>query len=119
MFKQTPVLRRLEATRRQARFFEDRPESVSGAGVILTPRGGHRARSGSADYQIEARAQEILKLRVRVHFRLGLTCGEHGARGGHKPCTYGAGRDAGVIRQRRVANLSSFIPAFSPAYKLP
>jgi len=61
MFKQTPVLRWLEATRRQARFFEDRPESVSGAGVILTSLGGYRARSRSADYKVEARAQEILE----------------------------------------------------------
>ena len=35
------------------------------------------------------------------------------------PAAETRGRNAGVIRQRRGANLSSFIPGFSPPYKLP
>ena len=66
VLEQAPKFGRLEKTGRQARLFKDRPESVSGTGVILTPFSGYGTRSGSTDHQIQAGTEEIIELRAGV-----------------------------------------------------
>ena len=75
VLEQAPEFGRLEKTGRQARLFKDSPESVSGAGVILTPLSRYGTRSGPTDHQIQAGTEEIIELRAGVHSASPLSLG--------------------------------------------